>query len=91
MGNIALQWGDANTALDQFRTYLKLAPQGSLAPQVKATISELEKDLEQDQIQALAARTNRLSATSLWSTHPGAHHHPLLRQKIFVSQMRVPG
>jgi tetratricopeptide (TPR) repeat protein len=49
MGNIALQSGDANTALDQFRTYLKLAPQGSLAPQVKATISELEKDLEQDQ------------------------------------------
>jgi len=49
MGNIALQSGDANTALDQFRTYLKLAPQGSLAPQVKATVSELEKDLEQDQ------------------------------------------
>jgi hypothetical protein len=48
MGNIALQSGDANTALDQFRTYLKLAPQGSLAPQVKATISELEKDLQQD-------------------------------------------
>jgi Flp pilus assembly protein TadD len=48
MGNIALQAGDANTALDQFRTYLKLAPQGSLAPQVKATISELEKDLQQD-------------------------------------------
>lgn len=51
MGNIALQSGDANTALDQFRTYLKLAPQGSLAPQVKATISELEKDLGQDQSQ----------------------------------------
>jgi Tfp pilus assembly protein PilF len=43
MGNIALQAGDATTALDEFRTYLRLAPQGSLAPQVKATISELEK------------------------------------------------
>jgi Tfp pilus assembly protein PilF len=49
MGNIALQAGDANTALDEFRTYLKLAPQGSLAPQVKSTISELEKALKGDQ------------------------------------------
>ncbi len=49
MGNIALLAGDAHTALDEFRTYLKLAPQGSLAPQVKATIEELEKAVKEDQ------------------------------------------
>jgi Flp pilus assembly protein TadD len=49
MGNIALQSGDAQAALDEFHAYLKLAPQGSLAPQVKATISELEKVLQQDE------------------------------------------
>ncbi len=49
MGNIALQAGDAHTALDEFRAYLKLAPQGSLAPQVKGTIEELEKAMQPDQ------------------------------------------
>jgi Flp pilus assembly protein TadD len=49
MGNIALQSGDAQAALDEFHVYLKLAPQGSVAPQVKATISELEKVLQQDE------------------------------------------
>ncbi len=49
LGNIALQSGDAQTALNEFHTYLKLAPQGSLAPQVKATIEELEKAVKEDQ------------------------------------------
>ncbi len=48
LGNIALQAGDAQTALNEFRTYLKLAPQGSLAPQVKTTIEELEKAVKED-------------------------------------------
>jgi tetratricopeptide (TPR) repeat protein len=47
LGNIALQAGDAHTALEEFRTYLKLAPEGVLAAQVKATIGELEKALEE--------------------------------------------
>jgi cytochrome c-type biogenesis protein CcmH/NrfG len=49
MGNIALQGGDAHAALDEFHKYLKLAPQGSLATQVKATVDELEKSLQPDQ------------------------------------------
>ena len=49
MGNIAVQAGDPHAALEEFRTYLKLAPQGSLAPQVKTTIQELEKGMEPDQ------------------------------------------
>jgi Flp pilus assembly protein TadD len=46
LGNIALQAGDAQTALVEFRTYLKLAPEGSQAAEVKATISDLEKAIQ---------------------------------------------
>jgi Tfp pilus assembly protein PilF len=45
MGNIYLQQGDAAAALIEFKEYLRLDPEGSLAPQVKETIAQLEQAL----------------------------------------------
>jgi Tfp pilus assembly protein PilF len=43
MGNIYLQMGDGPAALEEFKSYLRLDPEGSLATQVKETVSELER------------------------------------------------
>ena len=48
MGNIYLQDEDAVDALAEFRTYLRLEPDGSLAPQVKDIISQLERAVAED-------------------------------------------
>jgi len=45
MGNIYLQQEDPDAALAEFQEYLRLDPQGSLAPQVKEMVSQLEKAL----------------------------------------------
>jgi Tfp pilus assembly protein PilF len=45
MGNIYLQQGDAAAALTEFKEYLRLDPEGSLARQVKETVSQLEQAL----------------------------------------------
>jgi cytochrome c-type biogenesis protein CcmH/NrfG len=50
MGNIYLREEDAASALAEFKKYLELDPQGSLAPQVKKAVTQLEqalKDAEQ--------------------------------------------
>ncbi len=43
MGNIYLEQRDPSFALAEFREYLRLAPQGSLASSIKQIIGELEK------------------------------------------------
>jgi tetratricopeptide (TPR) repeat protein len=48
MGNILLQGEDADGALNEFRTYLRLAPDGPLAPKVKEMVDQLEKALGED-------------------------------------------
>lgn len=48
MGNIYLQAEDADGALAEFRTYLRLEPGGSLAPQVKDLVAQLEKAMAED-------------------------------------------
>ncbi|MGH9569321.1 MAG: tetratricopeptide repeat protein, partial [Candidatus Angelobacter sp.] len=45
LGNIYLQQEDAASALAQFKEYLRLAPQGSLAPSVRETVTQLEAAL----------------------------------------------
>jgi len=45
MGNIYLQQEDPDAALAEFQEYLRIDPQGSLAPQVKKMVSQLEKAL----------------------------------------------
>jgi len=45
MGNIYLRQGDAVSALAQYKEYLKLDPDGSLAPQVKEAVTQLEQTL----------------------------------------------
>lgn len=47
LGNIYLQQEDAASALAQFKDYLRLAPQGSLAPSVRETVTQLEAALAQ--------------------------------------------
>jgi tetratricopeptide (TPR) repeat protein len=42
MGDIYVRQQDAPSALAQFKDYLRLAPNGSLAPQVKKMVNELE-------------------------------------------------
>lgn len=43
MGNIYLDRRDLESALKEFRLYLEMAPQGSLAPAVRKKISEIEE------------------------------------------------
>ncbi len=45
MGDIYVRQQDAASALAQFKDYLRLAPNGSLAPQVKKMVNELEAAL----------------------------------------------
>jgi Flp pilus assembly protein TadD len=45
MGDIYVRQQDAPSALAQFKDYLRLAPNGSLAPQVKNMVNELEAAL----------------------------------------------
>ncbi|HZE24053.1 MAG TPA: tetratricopeptide repeat protein [Blattabacteriaceae bacterium] len=45
MGNIYLQRDDAEAALAEFQEYLRLDPEGSLAPSVKEIIAQLKKTL----------------------------------------------
>jgi len=45
MGNVYLDQQDPQSALAEFREYLRLDPQGSLAPSVKQTVTEIEKAL----------------------------------------------
>ncbi len=49
MGNIELRKRDGPGALQQFQEYLRLAPQGPLAPNVRDLVSKLEKALAHDQ------------------------------------------
>jgi tetratricopeptide (TPR) repeat protein len=42
LGNVYLDEQDINAALKEFRTYLQMAPEGSLAPTVRQKISEIE-------------------------------------------------
>lgn len=44
LGNIYLDRQDLESALKEFRTYLQMAPQGSLAPAVREKISEIEEE-----------------------------------------------
>jgi cytochrome c-type biogenesis protein CcmH/NrfG len=46
MGNVYLDQQDLKSALAEFRQYLRLAPDGNLAPSVKQMISELEKEID---------------------------------------------
>ncbi len=48
MGNIYLEQQNLAFALAEFREYLRLEPQGSLAPEVKQIIPEIEKAMDQD-------------------------------------------
>lgn len=48
MGNIYLEQENLVLALAEFREYLRLDPQGSLAPAVKQVIPEIEKAMAQD-------------------------------------------
>jgi tetratricopeptide (TPR) repeat protein len=43
MGNVYLEQQDLKSALAEFREYLRLAPDGSLAPSVKQMVVDLEK------------------------------------------------
>ena len=43
MGNVYLDQQDPESALKEFRAYLRLDPEGSLAPSVKHIIAEIEK------------------------------------------------
>jgi len=43
MGNVYLDQEDPESALKEFREYLRLDPQGSLAPSVKQIVTEIEK------------------------------------------------
>jgi len=43
MGNVYLDQQDPESALKEFRAYLRLDPEGSLAPSVKQIIAEIEK------------------------------------------------
>lgn len=45
LGNIDIQREDPEAALNEFQEYLRLDPQGSLAPSVKETIAQLKKAL----------------------------------------------
>jgi tetratricopeptide (TPR) repeat protein len=45
MGNIYLERQDLESALKEFRAYLQMAPQGSLAPTVREKISEIEAEV----------------------------------------------
>lgn len=45
MGNIQLRKRDGQAALQQFREYLKLDPQGAMAPGVRELVGKLEKAL----------------------------------------------
>src|SRR5258707_974133 len=45
MGNVYLDQQDPQSALAEFREYLRLDPQGSLALSVKQTVTEIEKAL----------------------------------------------
>lgn len=47
MGNISLQREDAESALKEFREYLRLDPDGPMAPQVKELVGKLESALAQ--------------------------------------------
>ena len=47
MGNIDLRKRDGQAALQQFQAYLKLDPQGALAPNVRDLVGKLEKALGQ--------------------------------------------
>ena len=47
LGNIDIQREDPEAALNEFQEYLRLDPQGSLAPSVKETIAQLKKALAQ--------------------------------------------
>jgi tetratricopeptide (TPR) repeat protein len=49
MGNIYLMQQDLPFALAEFREYLRLDPEGSLAPSVKALIAEIEKSIAETQ------------------------------------------
>jgi cytochrome c-type biogenesis protein CcmH/NrfG len=46
MGNVYLDQEDLKSALAEFREYLRLAPDGSLAPSVKQIISDIEKAID---------------------------------------------
>lgn len=48
MGNIYLEQQNLAFALAEFREYLRLDPQGSLAPEVKQIIPEIEKAMNQE-------------------------------------------
>ncbi len=48
MGNVYLERQNLASALAEFREYLRLEPQGSLAPEVKQIIPEIEKAMDQD-------------------------------------------
>jgi tetratricopeptide (TPR) repeat protein len=43
MGNVYLEQEDFDSARDEFKEYLRLDPEGSLAPEVKKIIAEIEK------------------------------------------------
>jgi regulator of sirC expression with transglutaminase-like and TPR domain len=45
MGNIYLRQEDPEAALTEFQEYLRLDPQGSLAPSVKQIIAQLKQAL----------------------------------------------
>jgi tetratricopeptide (TPR) repeat protein len=47
MGNIYLRHRNANSALDEYREYLRLDPQGEQAGEVKKMVSKIEKALGQ--------------------------------------------
>src|SRR5215472_3685565 len=46
MGNVYLDRQDLKAALAEFREYLRLAPDGNLAPSVKQMISDIEKAID---------------------------------------------
>jgi tetratricopeptide (TPR) repeat protein len=48
MGNVYLDQQDLESALKEFRTYLQMAPQGSLAPSVRQKITEIEEAMGKD-------------------------------------------
>jgi hypothetical protein len=49
MGNIELRKRNGQAALQQFQDYLKLEPQGAMAPSVRDLVSKLQKALGQQQ------------------------------------------